>query len=311
MSESELRSTFLSLVRRRGTAIFCFNVLNLIHFSRHNSVPRVPAIPGLKSFPGMVMHSHDYRYPEIFQGMDVVILGAAASGKDICLHVARCAKRVYLSHKGTALVCSLPDNVTQCRPIKSLSSDGTVMFDDGTSEKEVDAILLCTGYKMSFPFLDDACGIRIRDNRVTHLYKHIFSAKNPTLAFAGICNRFCGFTHINLQVQYIASVLSQRKQLPTEEEMNADEEKEFEELLSIGMEKRHAHYLQDYKGGKWCYDKTIAQLAGIDAPSPIYIELCRYVLNRRQHYLVQYKNENFELTSDGSWTTINGDLMYN
>ena len=52
MSESELRSTFLSLVRRRGTAIFSFNVLNLNHFSRHNSVPRVPVIPGLKSFLG-------------------------------------------------------------------------------------------------------------------------------------------------------------------------------------------------------------------------------------------------------------------
>ena len=114
MSESELRSTFLSLVHRRGTAIFCFNVLNLIHFS---IFPRVPAIPGLKSFPGMVIHSHDYRYPEIFQGMDVVILRAAASRADICLHVARCTKRVYLSHKGTALVCSLPDNVTQCRHV--------------------------------------------------------------------------------------------------------------------------------------------------------------------------------------------------
>ena len=72
----------------------------------------------------------------------MVIFGAAASGADICLHVARCAKRVYLSHKGTALVCSLPDNVTQCPPIKSVSSDGTVMFDDATSEKEVDSIAL-------------------------------------------------------------------------------------------------------------------------------------------------------------------------
>ena len=123
-----------------STGLYCAcppaDIVPLIHFSRHNSVPRVPAIPGLKSFPGMVMQSHDYRYPEIFQGMDVVILGAAASGADICLHVARCAKRVYLRHNGTALVCSLPDSVTQCRPIKSVSSDGTVMFDDGWNERE-------------------------------------------------------------------------------------------------------------------------------------------------------------------------------
>ena len=184
------------------------------------------------------------------------------------------------------------------------------MFDDGTSEKAVNVILLCTGYKLSFPFLDDAC-IRIRNNRVTHLYKHVFSTKNPTLAFIGICTKFCGLTYLDLQVQYIAAVLSQRRQLPTEEEMNADEEKNFQELLSIGMEEHYAHYLQDYKGGKWCFDKTIAQLAGIDAPNPIYNDLCRYALKKRQHFLMEYRNENFELTSDGMWTTINGDFMYN
>ena len=73
-------------------------------FSRHYSVPRVPTIPGLESFPGLVVHSHEYRYPEVYQGMRVVIFGAGSSGEDICLQVAKCAEMVYLSHKKLSLV---------------------------------------------------------------------------------------------------------------------------------------------------------------------------------------------------------------
>ena len=270
-------------------------------FSRHYSVPRVPAIPGLESFPGVVVHSHEYRYPEVYQGMRVVILGAGSSGEDICLQVAKCAEMVYLSHKKT-LSCKLPDNVKQHSPIESVSSDGTVRFDDG-QEKKVDAILLCTGYEISFPFLHDDCNVQVRNNRVTHLYKHIFNTKHPTLSFIGLCFKFCVFPHFSLQAQYIAAVLSRRKNLPSEEEMNADEEKDFQERLSRGLRENHAHYLGD-SGGKWDYDSTIAQLAGVDELRPVYNDLVKHVLHRRRNFLMDYKKDEFKLTSDGMWTTV-------
>ena len=76
------------------------------------------------------MHSHDYRYPEVFQGKGVVVLGAGPSGQDISLEIAKCAEIVYLCHRGT-LRCRLTDNLKQHRPITSVSRDGTVWFDDG------------------------------------------------------------------------------------------------------------------------------------------------------------------------------------
>ena len=97
------------------------------------------------------MHSHDYRHPQVFQGKHLVNFGAASSGQDICLQAANHAEKVYLSHKNT-LSCKLPENVEQHRPIKSVSRNGTVLFEDG-QEMKVDAILLCTGYNFSFPFL--------------------------------------------------------------------------------------------------------------------------------------------------------------
>ena len=120
-------------------------------FSRHFAVPRLPVIPGQESFPGLVMHSHDYRHPEVFQGKHLVIFGGGPSGRDICLDVANCAEKVYISHK-SRFCSTLPENVEQHRPIISIHTDGTVLFEDG-QERKVDSILLCTGYVISFPFL--------------------------------------------------------------------------------------------------------------------------------------------------------------
>ena len=73
----------------------CFTMHNsctlFSHLCSHFFVPCEPVIPGLNSFPGMVMHSHNCRHPKEFQGKLVVILGAASSGQYICLEVAKCA----------------------------------------------------------------------------------------------------------------------------------------------------------------------------------------------------------------------------
>jgi cation diffusion facilitator CzcD-associated flavoprotein CzcO len=40
------------------------------------------------------MHSHDYRVPDIFRDMSVVVLGAGSSGIDISIEISRYAKKV-------------------------------------------------------------------------------------------------------------------------------------------------------------------------------------------------------------------------
>ncbi|XP_020606698.1 flavin-containing monooxygenase FMO GS-OX-like 2 isoform X2 [Orbicella faveolata] len=242
------------------------------------------------------MHSHDYRNPDVFEGKHVVILGAGASGQDICLEVATKAEIVFLSHKGN-VSCELPDNVKQQRPISLVSTDGTVHFDDG-QQRKVDAILLCTGYEFSFPFLSDACNIEVCDNRVTHLYKHIFNTRYPTLSFIGLCLKMCPFPLFSLQAQYIAAVLSGKKKLPSEKDMNDDEEKDFQEKLCSGLGKKYAHMLGD---SQWEYDKTIAQLAGTQPLSEIYEDLYNHVFYRRKNFLMEYKNDEYKITSDGTW----------
>ena len=243
------------------------------------------------------MHSHDYRHPEVFTGKHLVILGAGPSGVDICLNVANCAEKVYLSHK-RRLCSKLPENVEQQMPIMSVCADGTVLFEDG-QERKVDCILLCTGYIFSFPFLHDDCSIQVRNNRVTHLYKHIFNTKYPTLSFIGVCSFFCLFSRFSVQAQYIASMLSGRKSLPSEEQMNADEEKDFQETLSLGMPEHYAHGF----GTRGDYNGVIAQLAGVDRLSPLYENLYKYVIEKRKYHVMDYTKDNYKVNADGTWTS--------
>ena len=69
----------------------------------HYSVPRIPDLPGLESFGGMIMHSHDYRTPEPFKNKTVAVLGAAASGSDIAIDICDWARKVYLCHNTPTL----------------------------------------------------------------------------------------------------------------------------------------------------------------------------------------------------------------
>ena len=52
------------------------------------------------------------------------------------------------------------------------------------------------------------------------------------MSFIGLGLKICPFPQFSLQAQCIAAVLSERKNLPSEELMNADEEKDYREKLS-------------------------------------------------------------------------------
>ena len=71
----------------------------LVVCNGHYSAPRCPEVSGSEAFPGTVMHSHNYRDSTAFRGQTVVLVGASASGEDICREIAEVADKV------TAAVC--------------------------------------------------------------------------------------------------------------------------------------------------------------------------------------------------------------
>ncbi|URD84951.1 Flavin-containing monooxygenase [Musa troglodytarum] len=192
----------------------------------HFTEPRIAEIPGIDAWPGKQLHSHNYRVPEPFTDQVVLIIGSAASAVDISRDIVRYAKEVHISNR------SLPDEPPRKQPghdnmwlhsmIASTHSDGTVVFQDGSSV-QVDVIIHCTGYNYHFPFLKTNGIITVDDNCVGPLYKHVFPPSHaPSLAFIGIPWKVAPFLMFELQSKWVAGVLSRRISLPTKEEMLED-----------------------------------------------------------------------------------------
>jgi cation diffusion facilitator CzcD-associated flavoprotein CzcO len=65
----------------------------------HYSEPRIAQIHGIDSWPGIQMHSHNYRVPDPFQDKVVVLIGSSASAVDISREIAKVAKQVCIASR--------------------------------------------------------------------------------------------------------------------------------------------------------------------------------------------------------------------
>ncbi|XP_033215017.1 flavin-containing monooxygenase FMO GS-OX-like 2 isoform X1 [Belonocnema kinseyi] len=220
--------------------------------------PNIPVIAGIITFPGQILHSHSYRKPEEFSEKSIVILGASASGIDIGIELCDKAKQVYLSHYGKRIVSILPSNLTQVAAINKVEGN-SVFFDDGNSVI-ADTIIYCTGYSISFPFLDPSCGITVDENYVSPIYQHMINIKYPTMCFFSLNNKIVPFPMFHMKAQYFLALLKGRASLPSKEEMLEDSKCKTEK-------KRHAHVLG---AQQWAYHNNLAQAGGFNPLPPFY-----------------------------------------
>ncbi|KAK3579318.1 hypothetical protein CHS0354_029605 [Potamilus streckersoni] len=265
----------------------------------HYSVPLYPDIVGLKDFAGHVIHSHDYREPESYTDLHVVCLGAAASGQDISMDIALKAKQVYLSHDKPFLTTDLPSNVEQRPGIKCLRRNSVIF--NNSEEVEIDALILCTGYRYSFPFLTEECNLRIEEERITPLYKHLIHTQFHTLSFIGICKTICPFPQFHSQVRFVLSVLNGSLMLPSREVMDHDTERDYQTRLEEGLPARHAHTLGPLQ---WNYNDDLSSMAKFEPIPRVVQELYDYIHHHRKNHLSTYKDMNYELIDDKTFKPI-------
>ena len=92
-----------------------------------------------------------------------------------------------------------------------------VRFTDGSTE-EIDLIVYCTGYRITFPFLDPEI-FSAPDNRVP-LYRYVFSPEHKGLHFVGLVQPLGAIMPLaELQSEWIADVLENKATLPMPGEM--------------------------------------------------------------------------------------------
>ncbi|MGD9959997.1 flavin-containing monooxygenase [Nocardioides sp.] len=95
----------------------------------------------------------------------------------------------------------------------------TVRFADG-SEVEADVVVYCTGYRVSFPFLDDTFIAR-EDNHVD-LYRRVVSVDHPGLYFIGLIQPIGAVMPLaEQQAHWVADLITGRCRLPEPAQMRA------------------------------------------------------------------------------------------
>ncbi|KAM0274385.1 hypothetical protein ACHAQH_007887 [Verticillium albo-atrum] len=199
--------------------------------SGHYNDPFIPDIKGLAEYnaahPGAISHSKFYRNQLQYEGKKVVIVGNSASGIDLSAQIATVCKHPVLISVKTELktaedeaegtILKLVPEITEFVP-----ATRSVRFANGEVESGVDAVVFCTGYFYSFPFLRGLSPPVITDGSYArNLYEHVLYIDDPTLAFVGIPQRIVPFPIAEAQTAWVARLWAGRLGVPPTEEMRA------------------------------------------------------------------------------------------
>lgn len=193
----------------------------------HYATPFIPDIKNISQFhkthPSNITHSKYYRTPDSFNEKRVIVVGNGPSGIDIALQINKvCKQPALLSVKQPTPQERLAH--TGCKEVPQIAEflvdQRGVRFQDGTVETDIDAVVLCTGFLFSYPFLHDLNKGLITNGKGVHgLYKHLFNINYPTLVFPGLNIKAVPWPLSEAQAAVYAAVWSNRLDLPKEEKM--------------------------------------------------------------------------------------------
>ncbi|TEA17923.1 Thiol-specific monooxygenase [Colletotrichum sidae] len=228
----------------------------------HYDVPYIPDVKGIKAFheahPEAVLHSKNYRLPGPFAGQRVIVVGNGPSGLDIARQISPHADTTFLSvHHATP-----PDKVEHIGAVEVpqidefLPDTKGVRFSDGRIEENISAVIYCTGFFFSFPFLPEAARPNLLTNGkgVRGLYQHLFLINHPTLAFGGLLIKTVPWPLAEAQAAILGAVWSNSLRLPSIREQEDWEralfkkrgDKNLHVLVDEGEDGRFLDYLHDW-----------------------------------------------------------------
>ncbi|KYQ51849.1 Flavin-containing monooxygenase FMO GS-OX-like 3 [Trachymyrmex zeteki] len=264
----------------------------------HYTVGRIPHIPGIESFRGRCVHSHQYRVPEVYTGKKVCILGASWSGIDIAMEVSQYANKVYLSHNlPEQLNSKISSNIEQKPGVESIQGNIFTFRDNSTVE--VDDFIFCTGYKFTYPFMSAKVEIRTDDDHVEPIYKHLVHMDYTNLFFMGLPALVIPFPMFHIQAQYILGILEDRIKLPSLQQMREEYEIEKKSLLDQGIPLRHINKLKDRQ---WAYYDQLATTANVTGFPPVVKNIMDHVFQMREVDFTTYKNYQYRIINNENFS---------
>ena len=192
--------------------------------SGHFSTPNVPHFDGLDRFNGRVLHAHDFRDAVEFKDKDILIIGTSYSAEDIGSQCWKYGcKSVTVSYRTAPMGYKWPDNWVEL-PLLQKVEGNTCTFKDG-STRDVDAIIMCTGYLHHFPFMADDLRLKSANRLATaDLYKGAVWAHNPKVFYLGMQDQWYTFNMFDAQAWYVRDIIMGRIDVPDKAAMLKDVE---------------------------------------------------------------------------------------
>jgi trimethylamine monooxygenase len=194
----------------------------LIVATGHYSIPNIPEYEGFATFPGRIMHSHDFRDANEFAGRHVLVMGSSYSAEDIALQCKKYgAGSVTITHRNEPMGFNWPEGIDEV-PLLTKVDGHTAHFVDGTS-RQIDAIVLCTGYRHHFPFIHE--DLRLRTANVLYppnLYRGVFWLDNPSMMYLGMQDQYYTFSLFDVEAFNARDFVLGRLPLPSRDEMAED-----------------------------------------------------------------------------------------
>lgn len=182
----------------------------------------------------------------------MLLIEAGVSSNDIAREISQLAKKIYQSSQGGILnlpVSLLSSEVIRVAGIHSFATLGTerktvdaqgsvsriVHLIDGTTLEEIDHVILCTGYMISYPYLsqyhsdttDASSGsnktlVTSEGEMVHNCYRNTFFILEPTLAFVGTPYHIATFSLFEFQGMVVARIFAGLAELPSTIQMQEE-----------------------------------------------------------------------------------------
>ena len=212
----------------------------------HFSVPYTPEYEGLSSFPGRILHAHDYRNAEEFKGKDVIVLGSSFSAEDIALQCWKYGSNsVTIGYRHNAMNYKWPDGIKEHHRFEKVDGN-TAFFKDGQKQL-VDVIIYCTGYLHHFPFMEDS--LKLKTANVLYplgLYKGVVFQNNHDLFYMGMQDQVYTLPMFESQAWFVRDLIMSKITVPSDIEVETDIEKWATRQTTLVTPRDRYKYQTDY-----------------------------------------------------------------
>ena len=150
-----------------------------------------------------------------------------------------------MSYRSGPPTFALPPNVTLKPLISKVDSKKAYFIDD--TDAEIDVIMFCTGYKHSYPFMDDPIRFKPMKNQgyFKELYKGLVFIENPKILYLGTFS-VATLPMFDCQAYWALKYINGEIQIPSKLEMMNDSEKMIDKLSTIKGIEGAIKFLMDY-----------------------------------------------------------------